>query len=137
MCVCPSVREDISGTIRAIFTKFLCVLPMSMARSFFGTLTIGCCPHRLSTEGGDGSAQHGRCVIYDCLVITAVCRHFYFLCLPTTVAVQSSRLPYVCVSVSLPIRLCIRMITLDLNNVQVDIWHSGSQSNGGIPVGSS
>jgi len=26
-------------------------------------------PHRLSAEGGDGSAQRGRSVIYDCLVI--------------------------------------------------------------------
>jgi len=36
----------------------------------------------------------------------------------------------VCPSVSLPIRLCVRTITLELNDVQVDIWHSGSQSNG-------
>jgi len=26
-------------------------------------------PHRLSGEGGDESAQHGRSVIYDCLVL--------------------------------------------------------------------
>ena len=38
--------------------NFLCVLPMSMARSSSGTLTIG----------GDGSAQRGQNVIYDCLV---------------------------------------------------------------------
>ena len=31
--VCLSVREDISGTIRAVFTKFLCMLPMAVARS--------------------------------------------------------------------------------------------------------
>jgi len=31
--VCLSVREDISGTTRAIFTKSLCMLPMTMARS--------------------------------------------------------------------------------------------------------
>jgi len=30
--VCLSVREHISGTTRAIFTKFLCMLPMVMAR---------------------------------------------------------------------------------------------------------
>jgi len=26
-------------------------------------------PHRLSAERGDGSAQRGRSVIYDCLVV--------------------------------------------------------------------
>jgi len=44
LCVslfCLSVREDISGTTRAIFTKFLCMLPMSVARFFSGMLTIG------------------------------------------------------------------------------------------------
>jgi len=64
--VCLSVREDISGTTRAIFTNLLCVLPMSVARSF-GTLTIGRIAHR--REGGDGSAERGRSVTYDCLVI--------------------------------------------------------------------
>jgi len=29
VCVCLSVREDISGTTCAIFTKFLCMLPIS------------------------------------------------------------------------------------------------------------
>jgi len=33
LCVCLSVREDISGTTRAIFTKYLCMLPMVVARS--------------------------------------------------------------------------------------------------------
>ena len=66
LCVCLSVREDISGTTRAIFTKFLCVLPMSVARSSSGMLTIGRIACR--REGGDGSAQRGRSVIYDCLV---------------------------------------------------------------------
>ena len=64
--VCLSVCEDISRTTRTIFTKFLCVLPVSMARSSSGMLTIG----RITywREGGDGSAQRGRCVIYNCLV---------------------------------------------------------------------
>jgi len=32
--VCLSARQDISGTTRAIFTKFLlCLLPMAVARS--------------------------------------------------------------------------------------------------------
>ena len=34
--VCLSVREHISGTTRPIFTKFLCVLPISVGRSFSG-----------------------------------------------------------------------------------------------------
>jgi len=35
-----SVLEDISGTTREIFTKFLLMLPMSVARSSSGMLTI-------------------------------------------------------------------------------------------------
>jgi len=66
--VCLSVREDISGTTlrRAIFSKFLCMLPMSVARSSSGMLTIGRIAYR--REGGDGSAQRGRSVINDCLL---------------------------------------------------------------------
>ena len=41
LSVCPSVGQDISRTACAIFTNFLCMLPMSVARSFSGTLTIG------------------------------------------------------------------------------------------------
>ena len=37
LSVCLSVYEDISGTTRAIFTN---VLPMSVARSSYGMLTI-------------------------------------------------------------------------------------------------
>ena len=36
LCVCLPVREDISGITRAIFTYFLCMLPMSVARSSSG-----------------------------------------------------------------------------------------------------
>ena len=59
--MCLSVREDISGTTRAIFTKFLCMLPMSVARSSSGMLTID----RIADgrEGGNGSAQRGRSVV--------------------------------------------------------------------------
>ena len=32
VCVYLSVRENISGTTRAIFTKFLCMLPMAVSR---------------------------------------------------------------------------------------------------------
>jgi len=55
LCVCLSVHEDIRGTTRAIFTKFLCTLPMSVARSPSGMLTIGRIAYR--REAGDGSAQ--------------------------------------------------------------------------------
>ena len=41
MYVCLSVRHDISGTTRTIFTKFLCMLPVTVTRSFSGKLTIG------------------------------------------------------------------------------------------------
>jgi len=37
--VCLSVREDISGITRAIFNKFLCMLPMAVARSSFVRVT--------------------------------------------------------------------------------------------------
>jgi len=40
LTVCLSVRE-VSRTTRAIFTKFLCMLPIFVAWSSFGTLTIG------------------------------------------------------------------------------------------------
>jgi len=46
LSVCLSVRQDISGTTRAIFTKFLCVLPMSVARSSSSMFTIGCIAYR-------------------------------------------------------------------------------------------
>ena len=32
VCVCVSVRDHISGTTRSIFVKFLCTLPMAVAR---------------------------------------------------------------------------------------------------------
>jgi len=40
VCVCLSVRNHIFGTIRPIFTKFLCMLPMAVARSSFGGVYI-------------------------------------------------------------------------------------------------
>ena len=39
--VCLSVRQDISGTTRSIFTKFLSILPMSVAGSSSRMFTIG------------------------------------------------------------------------------------------------
>jgi len=63
VCLYLSVREDIAGTIRAITTRFLCMLPMSVARSFVDDR-----PHRLSAGRVDGSAQQGS-VIYCCLLV--------------------------------------------------------------------
>jgi len=66
MTVCVSARISPE---RAIFTKFLCVLPTAVARSS-GTLTIGHIAYR--QNGGDRSAQLRRSVIYDSLVILFV-----------------------------------------------------------------
>jgi len=40
LCVCLSLRDHISGTTRPIFTKFLRMLPMAVARSFSGGVVI-------------------------------------------------------------------------------------------------
>jgi len=32
LCVCVSVRDHISATTRSIFVKFLCTLPIAVAR---------------------------------------------------------------------------------------------------------
>jgi len=72
--VCLSVSEDISGTTRAIFTKFLCMLHVSVARSSSDMFTIGRIAYRregvffpienaLSTGKGDESAQRGRSML--------------------------------------------------------------------------
>jgi len=64
---CLSVRQDISGTPSAIFTKFFMrVAYVRGSVPFRGMLMIGRIAYR--PEGGDGSAQRGRSVIYDCLV---------------------------------------------------------------------
>ena len=59
LSVCLSVREVISGTTRTIFTKFLCVLPMSVAWSASGMLTI-LCRFAYRREGSDGSNSAGE-----------------------------------------------------------------------------
>ena len=61
--VCLSAR--ISPEPHARSLPFLCVFPMSVARSS-GALTIGRIAYR--RERGDGSAQRRRSVIDDCLV---------------------------------------------------------------------
>ena len=85
MSVCVSVflfvRKDIFGIICAIFTpNFLCMLPMSVARSSSGMLMIGCIAYQREGADGDGTAQHGRSVIYDCLVMAALCNRAGTLC---------------------------------------------------------
>jgi len=40
LCVCVSARDDIFGTTRPIPTKFLCMLPVAMARSSSGGVVI-------------------------------------------------------------------------------------------------
>jgi len=67
MSVCLSVcpRGYLLNHTRDLY-EFLCMLPMSVARSSSGTLTIGRIASRC--ERGDGSAQRGRSVTYDCLV---------------------------------------------------------------------
>jgi len=58
MSACISVREDIFGTTHAIFTNFLCVLPMFVARYSSSMLTIGRIAYR--REGGNESAHAGK-----------------------------------------------------------------------------
>jgi len=65
LCVCLSamISPDAQALKRDLY-QFLCTLPMSMAWSSSGVLTIGSIAYR--PEGGDGSAQRGRlpCLIF-------------------------------------------------------------------------
>ena len=69
LCVCLSVRQNISGTTRAIFSKFF--VRVACVRGSVILWHVDDRPHRLSAgrEGVDGSAQRGRSVIYDCLIM--------------------------------------------------------------------
>jgi len=42
VCVCLSVRDHLFGSARPIFTNFLCMLPMAVARSFSGGVVTLC-----------------------------------------------------------------------------------------------
>ena len=66
MSVCLSVLKNISGTTHTIFTKFfvhVAYVPGSVLLWHVDNR-----PHRMSAGRGYRSAQHGRSVIYDCLV---------------------------------------------------------------------
>jgi len=76
VCICVSLSARISPEPHArSLPLFLCTLPVSVAQSSSGTLTTGRIAYQ--REGGDGSAQRRRSVIYDCLVIVVV-RPLYF-----------------------------------------------------------
>jgi len=88
LSMCLSVREDISRTVHVIFTKFFVHVAdgrgsvlllqgdeIPRGRGNFGfALTMHCTVFaakgiiQYQAEGGDGSAQCRRSVIYDCLV---------------------------------------------------------------------
>jgi len=72
LCVCLSARISLESYPRSLL--FLCMLPMSVARSSSGMLTIGRIACR--REGGDGSAQRRRSVIYDCDCLVVICYSF-------------------------------------------------------------
>jgi len=66
MSACLFVRDGIYRPHARSLPNFLCMLPMYVARSSSGMLTIGRIAY--CRDGGDGSAQRGRSIIYDCLV---------------------------------------------------------------------
>ena len=71
--MCLYVSEDISGTraTGAIFTNFFALV--AYARGSVLLRHVEDRRHHLSAGRGDGSAHRGRSVIYDCLVLYAVC----------------------------------------------------------------
>ena len=87
---------------------------MSVAPSSFGMLTIGRIAYR--REGGDGSAQCERSVIYDCLVLSVV--REYENCVATVQQEFSGSLRYRSVVI-------IRTATLQLKaRIDVFCWLS-------------
>jgi len=66
VCMCLSVRDHIFGTTRPIFTKFLCVLPMVVARSSSGGVVIHYVLPVL------WMASRAESAVYDCLVVLTV-----------------------------------------------------------------
>jgi len=70
VCLSVCLRGRLWNHTCNLCQVFLCMLPMSVAQSSSGMLTIGCIACR--QEGGDGSAQRVRSVVYDCLVISVI-----------------------------------------------------------------
>jgi len=69
LSVCLYVREDISGTTRVIFTKFMYMLPMSVARYSSGMLTIGRIAYRREGVTGVHSAGEVQSTIALSIII--------------------------------------------------------------------
>ena len=67
LSVCP--RGYLRNHTRDLY-HFLCMLLVSVARSYI-LWYVADKPHRLSAGRDDGSAQRGRSVIYDCLVVAS------------------------------------------------------------------
>jgi len=67
LSVCLSVMWISPEPYARTLVNFLCMLPISVAQSSSGVLMTGHIVYR--REGGDGSAQRGRSVICDCLVL--------------------------------------------------------------------
>ena len=70
LSVCLPVREDISGTTRAIFPKIF--VDVAYVRGLVVLRHLDDRPHRLSVGRVDRSAQCGRSVMYNCLVCTVI-----------------------------------------------------------------
>jgi len=70
LCICRSLRKHISTATPAIFTKFLWMLPMSVAWSFSGRLM------KSQREGGNfwGFPLHWQCIVTRSLQITSCSR---------------------------------------------------------------
>jgi len=71
--VCLSDRMSSEPHARSL-PNTLCMLAMSVARSSAGMLTIGRIAY--PREGGDGSEQRGRSVIYYCHVVSVIIRPY-------------------------------------------------------------
>ena len=65
LCVCLSAR--ISPEPHARFLPIF--VHVAYVRGSVLLRYVDDRPHRLSAGRGDASAQHGRCVIYDCLAL--------------------------------------------------------------------
>jgi len=74
VCLCLSVREDISGTTWAIFTKFF--VRVTYVRGSVILRQVGDRSHRLSAGRGDGSAQ--RNLRLPCYIVLCAMRFYHY-----------------------------------------------------------